>query len=45
MQSEQDFLRTLLGTKDSAPGWDTIFSLAITGSYPNLDQLMMDMVS
>ena len=47
--NKQDFLHTLLGTKDSAPGPDGIpysaWRLSPEDSYPVLDQLMMRMVS
>ena len=46
---KQDFLHTLLGTKDSAPGPDGIpysaWRLSPEDSYPVLDQLMMRMIS
>ena len=49
MPNKQDFLHTLLGTKDSAPGPDGIpysaWRLSPEDSYPVLDQLMMRMVS
>ena len=47
--NKQDFLHTLLGSKDSAPGPDGIpysaWRLSPEDSYPVLDQLMMRMVS
>ena len=49
MPNKQDFLHTLLGTKDSAPGPDGIpysaWRLSPEDSYPVLDQLMMRMVA
>ena len=46
---KQDFLRTLLGTKDSAPGPDGIpysaWRLSPEDSYPVLEQLMGKMIS
>ena len=44
LPQKQDFLRTLLGTKDSAPGPDGIpysaWRLSPEDSYPVLEQLM-----
>ena len=49
MPNKQDFLHTLLGTKDSAPGPDGIpysaWRLSPEDSYPVLDQLMMRMIA
>ena len=49
LPQKQDFLRTLLGTKDSAPGPDGIpysaWRLSPEDSYPVLEQLMGKMIS
>ena len=49
LPQKQDFLHTLLGTKDSAPGPDGIpysaWRLSPEDSYPVLDQLMMKMLA